>query len=147
MAKSIAKEIFIIFLLSVAILLILLVLFYDYIPNNKVIPEQEAYVTPNGVKEEIEEDIVENNTVPITYSITDADLNIYKQTGTTIEGKSNPFALEETTQTNTSNGNNNNDNNGNNNGNDNQLTNENTDNNTNIDKNSTGTFFNDEGIK
>lgn len=145
MAKSIAKEIFIIFLLSVAILLILLVLFYEYIPNNKVIPEQEAYVTPNGVKEEIEEDIVENNTVPITYSITDADLNIYKQTGTTIEGKSNPFALEETTQTNTSNGNNNNS--GNNNGDDNQLTNENTDNDTNIDKNSTGTFFNDEGIK
>ena len=52
MVKSVMKEIFIILLLSVAILLILGILFYDYIPINRVIPEREAYVTPDNVLQE-----------------------------------------------------------------------------------------------
>ena len=55
MIKSIIKEAFIMLLLCIAILLILGILFYDYIPTNKVIPEKEAYSTPNNVKEEINE--------------------------------------------------------------------------------------------
>ena len=50
MVKSAIKEIFIILLLSIAILLILGILFYDYIPINRVIPQKEAYVTPENVK-------------------------------------------------------------------------------------------------
>ena len=144
MVKSVLKEIVIILLLSIAIILILMVLFYDYIPISKVIPDRAEYVTPNEVQEELAEDITENNTVPITYAITDADLNIYKQSGTTVEGKSNPFALEEST---TTTGNNQNGGTTNNNNiNTNTSTNENNEN-TNVDRNSTGTFFNDEGIK
>ena len=141
MVKSVFKEIVIILLLSIAILLILMVLFYDYIPMSKVIPDRAEYVTPNEVQEELAEEITENNTVPITYSITDADLNIYKQSGTTVEGKSNPFALVETTTTteNNQDGGTTNNNSGTN-------TNENNEN-TNVDRNSTGTFFNEEGIK
>ena len=139
MVKSVFKEIVIILLLSIAILLILMVLFYDYIPMSKVIPDRAEYVTPNEVQEELAEEITENNTVPITYSITDADLNIYKQSGTTVEGKSNPFALEETTTTTENNQNTGTTNN-------NSTINDDNEN-TGVDRNSTGTFFNDTGIK
>lgn len=146
MLKSVIKEIFIILLLSIAILLILGILFYEYIPINKVVPEKEAYTTPEEVKNEINEAITESEKIEVTYEVTDADLNIYKQSGSYSEGKVNPFALESTTEenntneengvkdTNTDNNNNNNNNSDNNNSNT-------------VDKNSTGTFFNDEGIK
>ena len=139
MVKSVLKEVVIILLLSIAILLILMVLFYDYIPMSKVIPERAEYVTPNEVQEELAEEVTQNNTVPITYSITDADLNIYKQSGTTVEGKSNPFALEETTTTTENNQNTGTTNN-------NSTINDDNDD-TGVDRNSTGTFFNDTGIK
>lgn len=139
MLKSTIKEIFIILLLSIAILLVLAILFYDYIPINKVIPEREAYVTPENVKNELNENITESEKIEVTYEVTDSDLNIYKQTGSYTEGKVNPFALESenvANQTNTQNGENS----------QNTDNNNNTDN-SNIDENSTGTFFNDEGIK
>lgn len=42
--KSIIKEIFIILLLCIAVCLIFGVIFYDYIPTNKVVPSTvEAY--------------------------------------------------------------------------------------------------------
>ena len=135
MLKSVIKEIFIILLLSIAILLVLGILFYDYIPINRVVPEREAYTTPNEVKNEISEDIAESEKIEVTYEVTDADLNIYKQTGSYTEGKSNPFSLESTTDENNTND-----------GNSDQNTNENNNSGT-VDKNSTGTFFNNEGIK
>ena len=139
MLKSVAKEIFIILLLSLAIVLILGILFYDYIPINKYVPEKEAYVTPENVKSELEETITETEKVEVTYEVTDADLNIYKQTGSYSEGKANPFALGSTTEGNNTNEENGANGTGNNNNND--------DNSDTVDKNSTGTFFNEEGIK
>ena len=150
MVKSVIKEIFIILLLSIAILLILGILFYDYIPINKVVPEAETYVTPNNVLEELNDEITESEKIEVTYEVTDADLNIYKQSGSYTEGKANPFALEENTSTSVNTDTNNK---GNNSGNTNDNTNGSDNDNTNdnnqeaIDKNSTGTFFNDEGIK
>ncbi len=142
MLKSVIKEIFIILLLSIAILLILGILFYDYIPINKVVPEREAYTTPDEVKNEINEDITETEKVEVTYEVTDADLNIYKQTGSYTEGKANPFSLESTTDENNTNTND---------GNGGQNTNTNNNSNNSgsgtVDENSTGTFFNEEGIK
>ena len=135
MLKSVIKEIFIILLLSIAILLVLGILFYDYIPINRVVPEREAYTTPDEVKNEISEDITESEKIEVTDEVTDADLNIYKQTGSYTEGKSNPFSLESTTDENNTND-----------GNSDQNTNENNNSGT-VDKNSTGTFFNNEGIK
>ena len=129
MIKSVIKEIFIILLLSIAILLILGILFYDYIPMNKVIPQKEAYTTPNDVQKELEEAITETEKVEVTYEVTDSDLNIYKQSGSYAEGKANPFVLESSSD-NTSNG---------------EYTDSNEQTNTN--ENSTNTFWNDEGIK
>ena len=134
MIKSVFKEIFIILLLSIAILLILGILFYDYIPINSYIPEREAYTTPNNVLEEINEAITETEKIEVTYEVTDSDLNIYKQSGSYTEGKANPFALESEQPENT-----------NTNGNGGQTNTENRNEETN--ENSTGTFFNDEGIK
>lgn len=139
MIKSVIKEIFIILLLSIAILLVLGILFYDYIPTNRVVPTKKAYSTPEEVKNEIEEEVTETEKVEVSYEVTDADLNIYKQTGSYTEGKANPFALESTT-------NETNDENGNTNTNDNHKDDNNNNSDT-VDKNSTGTFFNDEGIK
>lgn len=134
MIKSVIKEIFIILLLSIAILLILGILFYDYIPINKVIPQKEAYTTPNDIKKELDEAITETEKVEVTYEVTDSDLNIYKQSGSYTEGKANPFMLE-TTNENTSNENTS----------DGGYTNSNETINKN--ENSTNTFWNDEGIK
>lgn len=140
MLKSVLKELFIILLLSIAILLILGILFYEYIPMNRVIPEKEAYSTPNEIKDEINETITEAEKVEVTYEVTDSDLNIYKQSGRYVEGKANPFALEESNITDTADKNNGSKNN--------SETNDNNSNEEiNVDKNSTGPFFNDEGIK
>ena len=58
--KSILKEILIILLLCIAICLILGLIFYDYIPTNKVVPSTvEAYKTSNTIKDEISQEIVD----------------------------------------------------------------------------------------
>lgn len=141
MIKTVFKEIFIMLLLCIAIILMLGILFYDYIPVNRIIPTKEAYSTPEYVKVEINEQITEMEKTEISYEITDSDLNIYKQTSSYKPGKKDPFSLTEKVE---STGN--------------STTTENTNDNekveepkndttSNIDKNSTGTFFNDEGIK
>lgn len=133
MIKSIIKEIFIMILLCIAIVLILGILLYDYIPSNKVIPVKEAYETPNDVKEEINEQITEIEKTEISYEITDADLNLYKQTSSYRPGKPDPFS-ESSTVVNSN------------------VTDENTantnQNNGTTNTNSTGTFFDDDnGLK
>ena len=135
MLKSVLKEIFIILLLSIAILLILGILFYDYIPINRVVPEKQAYVKPEIVDNEVKQNIEGTEKINITYEVTDADLNIYKQTGSYTEGKANPFLMEDTTTVNDTKD-----------GNSVKNTSDNKNQDT-VDKNSTGTFFNEEGIK
>ena len=154
MIKSTIKEIFIILLLGIAILLLLGILFYDYIPINKNVPTKQSYVTPEEVKKEIDESISETEKIEVTYEVTDSDLDLYKQTGTYTEGKANPFALEEN-DTNTSNTDDEKDTNDKNNQNDKNDENNTNDKNENQDKvvdnnnqnNNTNTFWNDEGIK
>lgn len=144
MVKSIIKEIFIMLLLCIAIVLILGILFYDYIPTNRVIPTKEAYVTPNNVKEEIDEQITEIEKTEISYEVTDADLNIYKKSSSYKPGKKDPFSLTETTTQNTT-ATNNSGTSENNNSEDNK--NEEQKNDTKTNQNSTETFFNETGIK
>ena len=135
MVKSIIKEIIIMLLLCVAILLILGVLFYDYIPSNKVVPSKIAYSTPENIQEEINEEVIEANKTKITYEVTDADLNIYKQSNSYVPGKRDPFSMEETQPTRNATGGT-------------STNNEETvETNTKSDPNSTGTFFNDTGKK
>ena len=82
MIKTILKEIIIMILLCVAIIFILSVLFYDYNPINKIVPNKIAYSVPENIKNELEEEekvenklVVENK----VYTIQGSDLNLYKK--------------------------------------------------------------------
>lgn len=150
MAKTIIKETLIMLLLCVAIILILGAIFYDSIPSNKVIPPQlEAYTTPEKVKTEIEENITQFEKAEVSYEITSSDLSLYKQSRSYTSGKVDPFASSAVVPSGTGNGSSGTDNTGTANTTINSTTNsENTPsaNNT-VDPNSTGTFFNNTGLK
>lgn len=93
MIKTILKEGIIVILLCVAILLILSILFYDYNPIAKVIPNKIAYTAPEDIKNDLEED-VEEEEIQIqnkVYMIEGSDLNIYKKSNTYNPSKENPF--------------------------------------------------------
>ncbi len=94
--KSILKEICIMLLLCVAIVLVLGVIFYDYIPANKAVPNKlQAYSTPQNIKEEIDQQITETNFNTeeiLTYDITGADLSVFEEEESYIAGKPDPFS-------------------------------------------------------
>ena len=93
MVGKVLKEIGLALLLCLAIILILGVLLYGYVPNNKVLPEKVAYVTPENVKEEINKsEGVDETSVVMTYTIDANDLNNYKRINDYVPGKPNPFS-------------------------------------------------------
>ena len=94
--KNIIKEIIIILLLIFAILLILGVLLYGYVPNNKEIPEPIAYTTPKSVKEKLVTiEGVDEEEVILTYELDKTDLNNYQRINEYKPGKTNPFSTYE----------------------------------------------------
>ena len=102
MAKNVFKEIIIILLLCLAIILILGVLLYEYVPFNKEIPEKVSYVTPQNVKEVLQTvDGVEEDKVIRTYELEETDLNNYKRINDYKPGKANPFSSYKTEEENT----------------------------------------------
>lgn len=93
MAKKVIKEIIIMLLLCLAIILILGVLLYEYVPSNKIIPDEVSYTTPQDIKEELSKgEGVEDDQVILTYSIDATDLNNYERINTYVPGKTNPFS-------------------------------------------------------
>lgn len=93
MAKNIVKEMIIFLLLALAIILILGVLLYKYVPANKIIPEKVSYTTPENVKTELQTDEnVDDSEVVVTYQIDSTDLSNYKKIQEYVPGKKNPFA-------------------------------------------------------
>lgn len=116
MAKNIIKEIIIILLLALAIILVLGVLLYEYVPANKIIPEKVSYSTPEKVKDElITQSNIDDTEVIITYQIDSTDLSNYKVTQDYVPGKKNPFSSLTTEENNNSNEGENNTQNSNNN--------------------------------
>ena len=107
--KNIIKEIIIVLLLILAIILILGILLYEYVPNNKIIPQQVSYTTPENVKEELStSENVDDSQVIMTYEVTATDLTNYKKTKDYVSGKKNPFESinsQNTTTGNTTSGN------------------------------------------
>lgn len=110
MAKDVLKEIIIILLLTLAIILVLGVMLYEYVPANKIIPEKVSYTTSEDVKKELETDSnVDDTEVIITYQIDSTDLTNYKKIQEYVPGKKNPFSsidkkVEENTNNTTENG-------------------------------------------
>ena len=100
MAKKVIKEIMIMLLLCLAIILILGVLLYEYVPSNKIIPDEVSYTTPETVKEELSKsEDVENDEVILTYSVDSTDLDNYERINTYVPGKPNPFSPYNETST------------------------------------------------
>ncbi len=155
MIKGILKEIIIILLIALAIILLLGILLYDYVPMKKVVPTTESYVATEEVKQALEEKAeTENDKVVLTYEVTSTDIKNYKKGNDYKAGRKNPFSSVNTvggTTTNgqTSNGsangtNNNNNNSSNNNNNDSNSNNSGT--NTGNNTNSTN-YYPDKGTK
>ena len=87
-----------------AIILILGILLYEYVPNNKIIPQQVSYTTPENVKEELAtSENVDDSQVIMTYKVTATDLTNYKKTKDYVSGKKNPFESIESQNTTTEN--------------------------------------------
>lgn len=109
MAKTIFKEIIIFLLLLVAIILILGILFYDYVPTSKTVPTLlKSYELSNEVEAELEDTITAQKSQNIvkTYSIDQSDLSVYKSSKNYNNGKVNPFE-DYTTETSSNKKNNN----------------------------------------
>ena len=93
MAKKFIKEMMIMLLICLAIILILGVLLYEYVPSNKIIPEEVSYTTPTAVQEELSKgENVENDEIILTYSVDSTDLDNYERINTYVPGKPNPFS-------------------------------------------------------
>lgn len=92
MGKSIAKEIIIGLLLCLAILLVLAVMMYSFIPNNKVIPEPITYSAPQEVKKVLDEAATDSSQVILTYEVNSSDLSLAQRTNDYNPGKVNPFS-------------------------------------------------------
>lgn len=152
MAKNIIKEIIIMLLLCLAIILILGVILYEYVPSNKILPEEVSYVTPQNIKEELNSsNSVEEDKVILTYEIDESDLENYQRIKDYKPGKVNPFSTyEEKTEENQSqNGQNTtNNNSGSTNSDNSSSTGGNTQNSVqNSNTSSEGTYFPDKGTK
>lgn len=107
MAKTIVKEIIIMLLLCLAIILLLGILLYEYVPMNKTVPSEVAYSTPEEVKQELlESGEIDESKIIMTYEIDSADLNNYTRIQDYKPGKANPFSSYTTqaTDTNTTGG-------------------------------------------
>ena len=93
MIKSIIKETFIVLILCLIIVGILSILFYDYNPISKVVPNKVKYTTPSSLDEELDETTIEDLTEAGSrvYTIEGSDLSIYKKSKTYDPSKDNPF--------------------------------------------------------
>lgn len=106
MAKTIIKELIIVLLLCLAVILLLGIVMYEYIPMAKTIPNPVSYTTPEDVKQELmETSEIDESKVIMTYEVDNADLNNYKKIQDYKPGKANPFSSYETTTNNGTNGN------------------------------------------
>ena len=110
MAKKVIKEIIISLLLCLAIILLLGILLYEYVPMTKTIPNPVSYTIPENVKQELaNSEGVDESQIIMTYEVDSTDLNNYKRVQDYKPGKANPFssyeATESTNGTNTTTGN------------------------------------------
>lgn len=91
--KSIFKEIIIVLLLCLAIILVLGIILYEYVPISKTIPSEVAYTTPEEVQQElIAAGDVDENEIVMTYEVNSDDLNTYRRVQDYKPGKANPFS-------------------------------------------------------
>ena len=109
MSKNVLREIIILLLLTLAIILLLGVLLYEYVPMNKVIPETVTYTATHETRKAIDEHSAQDDgTVVLSYEVTSTDLKNYKKVNDYKAGRKNPFSAVNTgsiSSTGTNNGN------------------------------------------
>ena len=94
-------------LICLAIILVLGILFYEYIPLAKEVPEDVKYSTSDEIQEQKTE--IRGLTADEEYysgetdSINSDDLNNYRRTQDYVPGKANPFAAYDTSSGSTTN--------------------------------------------
>ena len=92
--KKTLKQVIIVFLTVLTVALVFAIIFYKYIPTNKLIPTKvPAYSTPESVEAEIKESNTETEFASENqvYEITDSDLSQYQSKRSYNPGKSDPF--------------------------------------------------------
>ena len=93
MVKSIIKEAIIMLLVCLAILLVLCILLYDFIPSNKVLPAEVSYQASEEIQKELDSAVSgENTKVVLSYEVTATDLKNYEKSDDYNAGKVNPFS-------------------------------------------------------
>ena len=138
MAKSIIKEIIIVLLLCLAIMLILGILLYEYVPITKTLPNEVSYTTPDNVKQELlSSSDVDDTQVIMTYEVNQEDLNNYRRVQDYVPGNND----------NNSSSNNNNNSSSNNSNGGSSSSSSSTSNNNNDSSSSGGHFFQNTGTK
>ncbi len=107
MAKVIIRETIISLLVCLAILLILSIALYNYIPANKVVPETVEYTPSADIKAQLNSEVEDNSSeILMTYEITASDLDNFEKTNEYNPGKANPFSIVSSDPSDTGNGNN-----------------------------------------
>lgn len=93
MAKKVTKELIIVLLVILATILIVGVILYDFMPNNKIVPEEITYTTSQEVKDKLKAtEGFSAEEVLMTYSLDQSDLDNYQITNDYRPGKTNPFS-------------------------------------------------------
>ncbi|MBO5397442.1 MAG: hypothetical protein J6A36_00685 [Clostridia bacterium] len=114
--KSLSKELFIMALLIMIVVFMVGIIFYEYMPNNKTVPEPITYSTASTTTAVLQEiaatasdtssssDSIETQSIIKSYSIGSKELSTAASKQSYTSGKTDPFA-EYTGTTSTTNGN------------------------------------------
>lgn len=95
MEKGVLRQVLITLLVLIALILVLAIIFYQFLPTNKIVPVKVTeYKTPESVSQEINDNTSEQEfrSVNELLEITDSDLSKYKSTKSYNPGKSDPFS-------------------------------------------------------
>lgn len=114
--KSLSKELFIMALLLMIVVFIVGIIFYEYMPNNKTVPEPITYQADSSTTSVIQEiaatttstgnsTATETQSVIKSYSIGTKELTSAAAKNSYTSGKTDPFAAYNEVTTNTTDGN------------------------------------------
>jgi len=93
MTKVVIRETIIALLVCLAVLLILSIALYNYIPANKVVPESVQYSPSKEIQTQLNAAVEDNSKeILMTYEVTATDLDNFEKTNEYNPGKANPFA-------------------------------------------------------
>ena len=93
MTKTIIREIIIALLVCLAVLLILCVALYNFIPSNKLIPEKVEYTPTKEIQNQLDAAVEDSSEeIIMTYEVTANDLDNFEKKDQYNPGKANPFA-------------------------------------------------------